>query len=56
MNPSNNQASAQVTISNQPSIYGRVALANNNPPPGATLSLTGAQTASKQTDNQGLYQ
>src|SRR5262249_34949113 len=56
VNPSNNQASAQVTVSNQPSIYGRVALANNNPLPSATLSLTGAQTTSKQTDNQGFYQ
>ncbi|MGH9936957.1 MAG: FG-GAP-like repeat-containing protein, partial [Blastocatellia bacterium] len=45
-----------VTISNQPSIYGRVTLSNNNPLSGVTLNLTGAQTASRQTDNQGFYQ
>src|SRR5262249_28302186 len=50
-NQSNNQASAQVTISNQPSIYGRVTLSNNNPLPGVTLNLTGAQTANRQTNN-----
>src|SRR5262249_53930992 len=55
-NQSNNQASAQVTISNQPSIYGRVTLSNNDPLPGATLNLTGAQTSSRQTDSQGSYQ
>ncbi|HKC88536.1 MAG TPA: SBBP repeat-containing protein, partial [Blastocatellia bacterium] len=55
-NQSNNQASSQVTISNQPSIYGRVTLSNNNPLPGVTLNLTGAQTANRQTNNQGFYQ
>ena len=52
----NNQASAQVTISNQPSIYGQVTLTNNNQLSGVTMNLTGAQTASRQTNNQGFYQ
>ncbi|MCI0392717.1 MAG: FG-GAP-like repeat-containing protein [Acidobacteria bacterium] len=55
-NQSNNQASAQVTISNQPSIYGRVTLSNNSPLQGVALNLTGGLTASRQTDNQGFYQ
>ncbi len=56
VNQANNQASAQVTISNQPSIYGRVRLANNDTLPGVTLNLTGAQTASQQVNDQGFYQ
>lgn len=55
-NPANNQASAPVTISNQPSIFGRVALANGNPLPDVTINLTGALTANQRTNVQGRFQ
>jgi len=52
----NNQAMLQVTISNQPSIYGRVTLANGNPLAAVTINLIGAATLSQQTNAQGFYQ
>ncbi|MEO6724784.1 MAG: FG-GAP-like repeat-containing protein [Blastocatellia bacterium] len=55
-NQSNNQTLLQITISNRPSIYGRVTLANGNPLAGITLSLTGALTGTQQSNSQGFYQ
>ncbi len=53
--PANNQATAQVTISTLPSIYGRVTQ-GTNPLAGITLNLSGGQTATQQSSAQGGYQ
>lgn len=55
-NAANNQASALVTVSSQPSVYGRITLANGNPLPNVTISLTGALSANQQTNAQGRFQ
>lgn len=52
----NNQASATVTVSNQPSIYGRVHLVNGAPLAGVTMTMTGALSATQQTNAQGNFQ
>ncbi len=52
----NNQASASVTVSNQPSIYGRVHLVNGAPLAGVTMTMTGALSATQQTNVQGNFQ
>ncbi|MBL8187833.1 MAG: SBBP repeat-containing protein, partial [Acidobacteria bacterium] len=52
----NNQASAVVTVSNQPSIYGRVHLVNGAPLAGVTMTMTGALSATQQTNAQGNFQ
>ncbi|MGH9802450.1 MAG: carboxypeptidase regulatory-like domain-containing protein, partial [Blastocatellia bacterium] len=55
-NTANNQASAQVTVSTQPSIYGRVTLANGAPLAAVTMTMTGALSANQQTNAQGFFQ
>ena len=52
----NNQASATVTVSNQPSIYGRVHLVNGAPLASVTMTMTGALSATQQTNAQGSFQ
>ncbi len=55
-NTANNQANAQITASAQPSIYGRVTLANNDALAGVTMSLGGASSSTQQTNGNGFYQ
>jgi uncharacterized protein (TIGR03437 family) len=53
---SNNQATAQITVSSQPSIAGRVAGASGQGVSGVTMTLAGGQTATQQTGADGSYQ
>ena len=55
-NLTNNQASALVTISSQPSVYGRITLANGTPVSDVPVNLTGALSANQRTNAQGRFQ
>jgi uncharacterized protein (TIGR03437 family) len=52
----NNQASTQVTVSTQPSIFGQVKLANGAPLASVAMTMAGALSANQQTNAQGFYQ
>ncbi|MCI0392688.1 MAG: SBBP repeat-containing protein [Acidobacteria bacterium] len=52
----NNQASAQTTVSNLPSIAGRVTGANGQGLAGVSVTIRGDQLGGQQTDNNGIYQ
>ncbi|MFL6335254.1 MAG: FG-GAP-like repeat-containing protein [Pyrinomonadaceae bacterium] len=53
---SNNSDSETTKVSASPSINGRVTAPGGGALPGVTVTLSGAQSASRQTDADGLYQ
>ncbi|MFN0107511.1 MAG: SBBP repeat-containing protein [Blastocatellia bacterium] len=55
-NPNNNQATARTTVSNLPSIAGRVTTTNGQGLAGVTVTLSVGQSSTRQTDSNGFYQ